>query len=194
LAVTEQGLLGGTCRRSRLTLVKVNPNVLREAFRLVANRELTRMAGISEYLNNDHRRCDGLLADAEAAVGTRDWARAAPLWSAFRHAIERHLLMEERVLFPAFEARTGNTLGPTEVMRSEHADMRGLLGDLSAAVGQHDSESFLALSDTLLVLLQQHNLKEEQVLYPMTGEVLGSIRRGSWPACRRSRRQTLNEP
>lgn len=76
---TERGLPGAPAVPAFLTLIKAGLDVLQQAFRLVASSELTRMTGISEYLSNDHRRCDGLFADTEAAVGKRDWERATPV-------------------------------------------------------------------------------------------------------------------
>jgi hemerythrin-like domain-containing protein len=58
------------------------------------------------------------------------------------------------------------------MMRIEHADMRELLEQLRAALGAADAAEFLGLADTLNVLIQQHNLKEEQVLYALLDEAL----------------------
>jgi hemerythrin-like domain-containing protein len=88
----------------------------------------------------------------------------------------RHLAMEEEVLFPAFEARTGMRSGPTEVMRMEHAQMRDLLRDMADAVAAGNQGRFLGLSETLNMLMQQHNLKEENMLYPMSDQVLAGER------------------
>jgi hemerythrin-like domain-containing protein len=86
----------------------------------------------------------------------------------------RHLAMEEDVLFPAFEKRTGMREGPTEVMRMEHAQMRDLLEEMARAVTAGDQDRYLGLSETLNMLMQQHNLKEENMLYPMSDRVLGA--------------------
>jgi iron-sulfur cluster repair protein YtfE (RIC family) len=40
------------------------------------------------------------------------------------------------------------------------------------AVQAKDAERYLGLSETLQVLLQQHNIKEEGVLYPMIDRAL----------------------
>ncbi|MEW6253979.1 MAG: hemerythrin domain-containing protein, partial [Planctomycetota bacterium] len=79
-------------------------------------------------------------------------------------------------LFPAFEERTGMRAGPTQVMRMEHAQMRELIDAMAQAVDAGDAERFLGLSETLNVLMQQHNLKEENMLYPMSDRTLGEER------------------
>ena len=52
------------------------------------------------------------------------------------------------------------------VMRGEHEQMRGLLMQM-ALVAISDVGAALDQGDTLLMLMQQHNTKEEGMLYPM---------------------------
>ncbi len=131
------------------------------------------MTGISEFMTGDHRRCDGIFAEAETAVDGGNWELAGEKTNAFIEATEHHFSMEENVLFPAFEARTGMTQGPTQVMRGEHAQMRELFVRMRAALESKDSDDFLGTTETLLVMMQQHNMKEEGILYPMTDQHLG---------------------
>lgn len=118
-------------------------------------------------LKDHHGHCDSLFADAEAAVMAGDWNDAAALFEGFSAALETHFRTEEQTLFPAFEAATGMTLGPTQMMRLEHAQMRDLLAQMAGAVGTRDGKAFPGHAETLLILMQQHNLKEENILYPM---------------------------
>ncbi|MBT3836906.1 MAG: hemerythrin domain-containing protein, partial [Thiotrichales bacterium] len=74
---------------------------------------------------------------------------------------------EEEILFSAFEEATGSAQGPTMVMRMEHEQMRSLLQNLQQAVESRDAEQALGVADTLMIMMQQHNMKEEQMLYPM---------------------------
>src|SRR5512147_1789043 len=127
-----------------------------------------KMSTILAFLGCDHRACDDLFASAEAAVAQKDWDSARSLFERFRAAMTHHLAMEEEVLFPAFEARTGMSTGPTQVMRMEHAQMRGLMQEMARAVLAADRDGYLGLSETLNMLMQQHNLKEENMLYPMS--------------------------
>lgn len=134
------------------------------------------MQTIVEFLGNDHRSCDDAFAAAETAVAKKDWSSAGSLFERFLAAMTHHLAMEETVLFPAFEARMGGSMGPTQVMRMEHEQMRALFQDMAAALADANSDRFLGLSETLNVLMQQHNLKEENVLYPMTDQMLDAER------------------
>ena len=63
-------------------------------------------------------------------------------------------------------------MGPTQVMRSEHVQMRQLFREMTDCLGRGDGKQFLGLSESLLIMMQQHNAKEEQVLYPMADNVL----------------------
>lgn len=134
------------------------------------------MSTILDFLGSDHGACDDLFASAEAAVAQNNWDSARSLFERFQAAMAHHLAMEEEVLFPAFEARTGMSSGPTQVMRMEHEQMRGLLRDMAGAAAAADQHDFLGLSETLNMLMQQHNLKEENMLYPMSDQVLSADR------------------
>jgi iron-sulfur cluster repair protein YtfE (RIC family) len=125
------------------------------------------MDTILDFLGSDHRLCDELFASAKAAVTQRDWDSARGRFDHFHAAMQRHLAREENVLFPAFEARTANTMGPTQVMRMEHGRMRRLMQDMARATADEDHSRYLCLAATLQMLLQQHNLKEEELLFPM---------------------------
>jgi len=132
------------------------------------------MINIQEHLKADHRRCDGFFVEAEQLVAEGNWPLAEESFRAFHQAMEHHFTMEEKVLFPDFEAASGNTAGPSQIMRMEHQQMRELLTDMVQATDEKDGDTFLGMAETLLILMQQHNAKEEQILYPMCDNLLGS--------------------
>ncbi|MDD5330810.1 MAG: hemerythrin domain-containing protein [Sulfuricella sp.] len=130
------------------------------------------METISSYMTGDHHRCDNLFAQAESAASGEDWAAIAADLQAFLDAMRQHFAMEEEILFPAFEERTGMSMGPTQVMKMEHQQMRELFDAMAAASQQQDRDEFLGQAETLLVMMQQHNMKEEQILYQMADRML----------------------
>lgn len=134
------------------------------------------MSTILEFLGNDHRVCDDSFAAAEEAVANKQWDRARELFGKFQAAMTRHLAMEEEVLFPAFEDRTGMSAGPTQVMRMEHEQMRSLIAGMAAALAAGNESAYLGAAETLNMLTQQHNLKEENMLYPMSDRALSAER------------------
>ena len=127
---------------------------------------------IKEFMSQDHRDCDLLFAKAESAAASEDWDAATQVFNDFVQAMERHLGVEENELFPAFEEATGMAMGPTEMMRMEHDQMRVLFVEMRDAMERQHGDDYLGLSETLLIMMQQHNLKEEQILYNMMNQHL----------------------
>jgi len=143
------------------------------------------MSSISADLTRDHRHCDELFARAEERVARGDWAQAARDFSEFTNAMEQHFHFEEDSLFPAFEQASGSRAGPTQMMRMEHEQMRTLFRDMETGLQAQEANRCLGLSETLLILMQQHNMKEEHILYRLAEQVLGSA--GEALAARRAR-------
>ncbi len=131
------------------------------------------MSGITSALHNHHKLCDDDFADAEDAARKGEWTACAAAYGKFRTELLAHFGVEEEVVFPAFENRTGMAGGPTQVMRGEHAQMRDLLRQMDAALAQKDADAFGGAAETLLVMMQQHNMKEENILYPMIDQAMG---------------------
>lgn len=134
-------------------------------------------SGLTVFFEQDHRDCDSRWADVEELLDTDDIEAARSAWEKYQAAMHRHLAMEEEVLFPAFDTKSGmGARGPTAVMKSEHQQMRGLLEQIDEAIASGNSQQALDVGDTLLMLVQQHNIKEENMLYPMAQNMLA----GEW--------------
>ena len=131
------------------------------------------MPGIAETLTAHHRACDESFLAAESAAADARWPECEEKIGVYRGEMARHFDFEEQVLFPAFENATGMRQGPTTVMCEEHSQMRELIEQMVEAASARRKEQFLAASETMLVLMQQHNLKEEGVLYPESDALLG---------------------
>lgn len=130
------------------------------------------MTDPTQPLHQHHKHCDELFARAEELAYAGDWNAGAAATARFVGELEAHFATEEQVLFPAFEAATGMSGGPTQVMRMEHTQMRNLTAQLRGAVDKQDRDAFAAAADPLLILMQQHNMKEENILYPMCANSL----------------------
>lgn len=129
---------------------------------------------ITTPLLQHHKHCDEIFSRAEDACANGDWEAGEQSFALLANQLETHFTGEEELLFPSFEAATGMSSGPTEVMRGEHRQMRGLLAQMQAALASRNSDAFGGAADTLLILMQQHNLKEENILYPMCDNALAS--------------------
>lgn len=134
------------------------------------------MRPILVYMANDHQHCDALFADLEACIERRDWTQADLSLHRFSEALASHLTREETVLFPAFEEVTGSRTGPTGTLRLEHKYIRAIVSRVIEAVGQRDANDFFGHADILRIMLQQHNVKEETILYVMIDRILADRR------------------
>ena len=130
------------------------------------------MTTISEFMQHNQRQCDELYAAAEEAVANQDWGAAHEGWQAFTRELNTHITeREEGQLFPALEAANGPA-GPIAVMRGEHEQMRALVAQMDEALAARDQPRFLGLGETLMMLTQQHNMKEENILYPIMDQCI----------------------
>jgi len=131
--------------------------------------------GLADFFVADHQDCDDKWARVEGFLDSGDDAALREAWQEFDRATRRHLAMEEEVMFPAFEAASGmGQSGPTVVMRQEHEQMRALLDQIGFNIEEGDTDEAYDLGDTLHLLTQQHNIKEEGMLYPMAENVLAT--------------------
>ncbi len=121
--------------------------------------------GIREYFQQDHNRLDALFVKFQQCKRS-DPGQAKEYFKEFKFGLQRHIVWEEDILFPCFErkAEMGRP-GPTDVMRMEHREIKGFLESIHEKVKTGDPESD-AEEAQLLSLLGQHNLKEENILYP----------------------------
>jgi len=149
-----------------------------EAWRILISRVAagTGERAVTDYLAWDHDRLDGLLATAREALGDGLTDEARTIFGRFRLGLLRHIRMEEDVLFPAFEAATGMPAqaGPTAVMRAEHRDIQTILERMRDQI-DHPLAGLAEFEESrqaLLLVLGDHNEKEEQVVYPVTDQNL----------------------
>ena len=131
---------------------------------------------VSDFLGADHRRLEAILSTVEALGESGDFVAAAARFTDFARGLSRHIDMEETVLFPFFEERTGMTNGPTAVMRGEHVEIRRLLETLASALEASDAPAFRAADRRLHEILTAHDHKEERVLYPLSDRAAGDER------------------
>ncbi len=132
------------------------------------------METISTFLTHDHRACDEEFANMENAVSQENWDEANEKFNKFSSDLLHHFDMEEKVMFVAFEDKTGMTQGPTMMMRMEHEQMKQILDQLKDDLVSKDQNHFFGVSESLMMLMQQHNMKEEQMLYAMADAHLGA--------------------
>jgi regulator of cell morphogenesis and NO signaling len=133
--------------------------------------------GINEALSWDHDRLDALEAAAFQKRAEGDLQSARETYAVFAAGLRRHIAFEEQVLFPAFEEMTGMSpaMGPTAVMRAEHREIEALIGEIETGIAE-SAAPVERLRRSLHDVLGEHNLKEEEVLYPTSDQLLGPAR------------------
>ena len=140
----------------------------------------TQITSVMDYLQADHRRLDGIMTTCTELADAGDLVEAAKHFAKFRDGLVRHIKIEEGLVFPELEAATGlsKTDGPTGVMRIEHEEILGKLSQIEELFAGENllPDEFQSLRASLVSLLHTHNMKEEQIIYPMTDKTLASDR------------------
>jgi iron-sulfur cluster repair protein YtfE (RIC family) len=134
---------------------------------------------ISGFLGADHQRLTKLWEETKAAVAAEDFNVVHLRSAAFIAALRHHIRMEEQILFPAIEERTGaRDFGPTFVMRQEHRQIEHALDKLGLLVTVAEQWTAIQAIEGQPIdptaLFQSHDGKEESVLYPMADRLLGA--------------------
>ena len=133
---------------------------------------------VFNYLAWDHDRLDEMLLEAVKRAGGGDWDGTRELLGDFEHGLFRHIEIEEEILFKAFEAKTGMVdAGPTAVMRREHIEIKETVGAMVKAGKDEDADALARAKAQLVNVLTDHNMKEEQILYPGMDQMLDEASR-----------------
>ncbi|MBI1979255.1 MAG: hemerythrin domain-containing protein [Elusimicrobia bacterium] len=128
------------------------------------------MQGIADFMGKDHDRLDGLFKEFQSKKVTEP-ENAQKSFFDFKSGLERHIVWEEEILFPIFEERTGMRGGPTNVMRTEHVQIKELLGGIYDKILKSIFQTE-TLESQIISVLSSHNVKEENVLYPWIDQTL----------------------
>ena len=121
---------------------------------------------IANFMEQDHDRLDEIFEHFQAIKPT-DTPNAQSRFHEFVTGLRRHIVWEEDILFPVFEAQAEMVQdhGPTAVMRSEHRQIQSFLDQIQTKVAEGDFDTEEA-EQGLLQVLTSHNVKEEKILYP----------------------------
>lgn len=130
------------------------------------------MSNIGEAFAHDHRRLEQALDVSTAHFRAGRWEPAATAFAMFRRGIERHMQVEEQVLFPAVEGEAETPL--TAILRKGHRDLRVFFDELDDALQARDPEECNRIAASMQALLARHDEKEEVELYPAAQTQLGA--------------------
>jgi hemerythrin-like domain-containing protein len=125
-----------------------------------------------EYMTWDHDQLDRIFDDLARMMEDQEYERADHTLGEAIARLHRHLRLEETLLFPLFEERTG-LCGPTAILRQEHRALETALESLRVAVEAADAAAFRRAYEAFQSIQPQHELKEEVVLFPALDRALG---------------------
>jgi hemerythrin-like domain-containing protein len=127
---------------------------------------------IAAYFTAEHHRLNALLDEVADGVADGRFAAARGAWETFHAGLVRHLRIEEELVFPVFEVRSGMSDGPTVALRIEHGQIRRIVALLGAALEREDAPAFRDALGFLDAFVMDHESKEEHVLFPTTDQLL----------------------
>lgn len=123
---------------------------------------------LATALTREHHEIDTGIGEFVAGAESGD-VRADSLRKTMA-ALRRHIYLEETILFPPL--RAGGLMMPIMVMLREHGALWDAMSRIDTDLGDGEkwnaaaTAALLEQCRQLLALLDQHNTKEEPVIYP----------------------------
>ncbi len=111
--------------------------------------------GVGEFLAGEYRRLQVNLGEVEWLAERRLFADAQRRFRQFRLGLARHIAMEERVVFAAFERLVGKN-EETAVLRAEHEVVLRLLPAIRSSLENEDLPATIAGIEDLDEILDRH--------------------------------------
>jgi regulator of cell morphogenesis and NO signaling len=128
------------------------------------------MDEIGEFMSGDHDRIDALLEIFRGGgAGLEEFA----------FALTRHMDWEEQILFPAFARKVGPESSPAiDTMRLQHEEFKRQIEDIRRC---SDADAALRgnLEDVLIESLADHNMAEEDYIYPWIDGALDPVEKAA---------------
>ena len=128
------------------------------------------------WLLHDHSQQEELLSRCQEAVEIEDWDKANLTFRKLLAELKWHILQEEQVVYPAYEAEINTPGEPTAALRSEHRKIMAFMNDMLQVFASQNSEHVLDCLNRLEQLLTKHHEKEEDIFLPMASLILKDIR------------------
>ncbi|MCB1273380.1 MAG: hemerythrin domain-containing protein [Leucobacter sp.] len=124
---------------------------------------------LSELLEREHHDIDGGIEEYAGSLGG-EANDPAPLLRAM-DALRRHIYLEEEFVFPPL--KEAGMMMPIFVMLREHGEIWDEMTALDELLaGDTEADALNEACRTLLSQLDDHNAKEEPIIYPRMDEEL----------------------
>jgi uncharacterized protein (DUF2249 family) len=122
---------------------------------------------VGEFMDNDHRRLEGLVSELEWKVTQENFDHAQDRLRRLRLGLLRHIGMEERFLYPEYQRIHGAGAGLVHSLESEHSILLRLLGEVERALIAGNVERARIALDDLRGILVPHGRNETAWIYPV---------------------------
>jgi iron-sulfur cluster repair protein YtfE (RIC family) len=146
------------------------------------------MTSFMDLLGVHARLREQLAVHRDFVVGL-EFGRALEELEAFERELRAHMDDEERLILPIFRERVGDVRGGNAEMFSlEHRNILRNLETVKEALrrlaatpgaGRRQAHEFLDAEGMLLHLIEHHDLREKNILYPKLDEALTPEERAS---------------
>jgi hemerythrin-like domain-containing protein len=156
------------------------------AERLPASLEEPRVAGSFLELMHTHELLDALFARHQEALLGSDIDQARELLRRYERELNAHMRVEEDLLLPVYERAGRVAGGPPEFYTGEHQRMREFVGRFHESLDElalnppEAPQRVIALLDQQAIykhLVEHHDLREQNLLYPILDRVTADSER-----------------
>ena len=134
------------------------------------------MNKIDNWLTHDHSWQEEILARCQDAVDVEDWSVAKSAFQELISELKRHIMQEEEVVYPAYDAEVKAPNTPTDSLRDDHEKIIAFLKDIRDMIETEDSDHVLDCLGQLEKLMSKHHEKEEDIFLPMASLILTANR------------------
>ena len=124
-----------------------------------------------DYMTDDNERLENLFRIFQSIKG-KEPIKARDLLRTFSAGFKRHIVWEEKILFPLIENRLGlGDRGPTLGLREEHREMERILESLQEkAEKNHDIPE--EMDKAFMAVLAGHHQTGAETFYPILDNAL----------------------
>ncbi|MEC4723644.1 hemerythrin domain-containing protein [Noviherbaspirillum sp. CPCC 100848] len=124
------------------------------------------MGTLFDKLLSDHGRCERHLEALSKSVADKDWNLAAQYCAHFSESFIGHIEEEESSFFSCLRQSVKGCDWFLDDLRMDHVRLKALLTRMLQAVHDKNAEGFYLHAESLLILMRDHSVKEEDILYP----------------------------
>ena len=132
------------------------------------------MGIISSFMRADHERLAEVFRQFSAAR-EKDMESAKVSFSVLDSEVRRHFDLEEQVLFPLFEEKTGTSSlnSKASVLRIEHKQVLECMCRIKSMLDDGNLETAY-VENRILEIMKSHRDNENNIVYPWLDEALTS--------------------